>query len=241
MALGSLVDAGADADEVRALLDRLALPGWDLGFEEALRGGIACTRAIVRGDDVVVRTHGAISALIEDAALPPRVTDRALARLPGARQRRVRPAPSAARPGALPRGRWARRHRRHRRDGSRARGARRRHRHRLGRGHRDRDRAQRPRVAAQPRTGDRALARGRADVRPRRQPGAHDADRCRHTGRALHVVRADARHDDHSIGLRWRNRRDARPAQLHPGRDRTAGAARRGIRTAGARARDESR
>ena len=79
MALGSLVDAGADADEVRTLLGRLALPDWELGFEEALRGGIACTRAIVGGgNDVVVRTHGAISALIERAALPPRVTERAL-------------------------------------------------------------------------------------------------------------------------------------------------------------------
>ncbi|HSZ36920.1 MAG TPA: nickel pincer cofactor biosynthesis protein LarC [Acidimicrobiales bacterium] len=78
MALGSLVDAGADVDEIRTLLDRLALPGWDLSFVEALRGGIACTRAIVRGDDVVVRTHGSISALIEDAGLPPRVTERAL-------------------------------------------------------------------------------------------------------------------------------------------------------------------
>ncbi len=78
MALGSLIDAGADAAEVRALLDRLRLPGWDLTFEEGRRGGIACTRAVVRGDDVVVRTHGAISALIEDAALPPRVTERAL-------------------------------------------------------------------------------------------------------------------------------------------------------------------
>ncbi|HEY1650534.1 MAG TPA: nickel pincer cofactor biosynthesis protein LarC [Acidimicrobiales bacterium] len=80
MALGSLVDAGADADEVRAILNRLALPGWDLSFEEGLRGGIACTRALVRGDDdVVVRTHGAISAMIEDAALPARVAERALA------------------------------------------------------------------------------------------------------------------------------------------------------------------
>ena len=78
MALGSLVDAGADTDEVRTLLERLDLPGWDLRFEEELRGGIACTRAIVRGDDVVVRTHAAISALIEGAALPPRVTERAL-------------------------------------------------------------------------------------------------------------------------------------------------------------------
>ena len=48
-------------------------------LEEGLRGGIACTRAVVSGDDVVVRTHGAIAALIEAAALPPRVTERALA------------------------------------------------------------------------------------------------------------------------------------------------------------------
>jgi pyridinium-3,5-bisthiocarboxylic acid mononucleotide nickel chelatase len=79
MALGSLIDAGADADEVRALLDRLELPGWELRVEEGLRGGIACTRAIVRGDDVVVRTHVAIAALIEEAALPTRVAERALA------------------------------------------------------------------------------------------------------------------------------------------------------------------
>ena len=78
MALGSLVDAGADADEVRALLDRLTLPGWELRFEEGLRGGLACTRAVVGGDDTVIRTHGAIVALIAAAALPPRVTARAL-------------------------------------------------------------------------------------------------------------------------------------------------------------------
>ncbi len=79
MALGSLVDAGADVDEVRGLLDRLALPGWDLQFEEGMRGGVACTRAVVAGDDVVVRTHGSIAALIAEAALPPRVAQRALA------------------------------------------------------------------------------------------------------------------------------------------------------------------
>ena len=79
MALGSLLDAGADVDEVRMLLRRLALPGWDLRVEEGIRGGIACTRVHVSADDVVVRTHAAISALVADAALPPRVTERALA------------------------------------------------------------------------------------------------------------------------------------------------------------------
>ncbi len=78
MALGSLIDAGADVDEVRGLLHKLELPGWQLRVEEGMRGGIACTRAVVGGDDVVVRTYAAIVALIEEAALPARVARRAL-------------------------------------------------------------------------------------------------------------------------------------------------------------------
>jgi uncharacterized protein (DUF111 family) len=67
MALGSLLDAGADLAEVRLLLGRLALPGWELTVEQSLRGGLACTRALVRGDDeVVVRTHAHITGLITD-------------------------------------------------------------------------------------------------------------------------------------------------------------------------------
>ena len=79
MALGSLLDAGADLDEVRGLLRRLELPDWELEVDEALRGGVACTRVQVRGDDRVARPHSAIVALIEDATLPARVTARALA------------------------------------------------------------------------------------------------------------------------------------------------------------------
>ena len=79
MALGSLVDAGADVQEIRGMLDRLALPGWDLRIEEGRRGGIACTRVVVTGRDDSGRTHGAIKAMIEDAALPSRVAERALA------------------------------------------------------------------------------------------------------------------------------------------------------------------
>jgi uncharacterized protein (TIGR00299 family) protein len=80
MALGSLIDAGADVKEIHLLLERLALPGWELQIEEALRGGVACTRVVVRGtDDAVVRTHAHIAGLITEAGLPPRVTDRALA------------------------------------------------------------------------------------------------------------------------------------------------------------------
>jgi pyridinium-3,5-bisthiocarboxylic acid mononucleotide nickel chelatase len=79
MALGSLIDAGADVNEIRGILNRLALPAWDLQIEDDMRGGIACTRAVVAGRDVVVRTHSAITSMIEDAALPPRVAQRALA------------------------------------------------------------------------------------------------------------------------------------------------------------------
>ena len=79
MALGALVDAGADAGEVGALLDRLHLPGWELRFEEGIRGGVACTRALVSARDDRPRTHAAVVAMIEDAALPERVAARALA------------------------------------------------------------------------------------------------------------------------------------------------------------------
>ncbi len=80
MALGSLIDAGADLKEIRQLLDRLSVPGWELRTEESLRGGLACTRALVHGnDDGTVRTHAHIAHLITEATLPQRVTERALA------------------------------------------------------------------------------------------------------------------------------------------------------------------
>jgi uncharacterized protein (TIGR00299 family) protein len=80
MALASLLDAGADLAEVRSLLGRLDLAGWDLQVESALRGGVSCLRAVVRGDDdVVVRTHAHIAALISAASLPKRVEGRSLA------------------------------------------------------------------------------------------------------------------------------------------------------------------
>ena len=80
MALGSLIDAGAEFDEVMRLLERLPLGGWALERESVLRGGIAGTRAVVTvTDSVVVRTHAHIVGLIEEARLPRRVTHRALA------------------------------------------------------------------------------------------------------------------------------------------------------------------
>lgn len=84
MALGSLLDAGADLDEVLNLLHRIPLDGWGLEVEEVLRGGMACTRALVTvtgtsaPSDDVGRTHARIAELVNLARLPERVTDRTL-------------------------------------------------------------------------------------------------------------------------------------------------------------------
>lgn len=80
MALGALVDAGADPDEVRKLLARLPVGGWELQFEPVLRCGIAATRAQVHAPETgVVRTAAHIAGLVEEARLPDRVARRALA------------------------------------------------------------------------------------------------------------------------------------------------------------------
>lgn len=79
MALGSLLDAGADFTEVLNLLERLPFSGWHLSTEPVLRAGIAATSAVVEvTDDVIVRTHSHIVGLVEEARLPPRVARRAL-------------------------------------------------------------------------------------------------------------------------------------------------------------------
>jgi uncharacterized protein (TIGR00299 family) protein len=80
MALGSLIDAGADLDELRGLLERLPVSGWRLEVEPVQRSGIAATRALVRAvDDGVVRTYAHISALVDEGRLPDRVRARAQA------------------------------------------------------------------------------------------------------------------------------------------------------------------
>jgi uncharacterized protein (TIGR00299 family) protein len=80
MALGALIDAGADPDEVRNLLGRLPVEGWTLEVEPVLRGGIAATKAHVRVQETgVIRTAAHIAGLVEEARLPERVARRALA------------------------------------------------------------------------------------------------------------------------------------------------------------------
>jgi uncharacterized protein (TIGR00299 family) protein len=80
MALGSLIDAGADPAEIRSLLRRLPVSGWELEVEPVLRCGIAATKAHVRAPETgVIRTASHIAGMVEEAHLPERVARRALA------------------------------------------------------------------------------------------------------------------------------------------------------------------
>jgi pyridinium-3,5-bisthiocarboxylic acid mononucleotide nickel chelatase len=80
MALGALLDAGADIDVVRAAIGRLPIEGWSLGQTKTQRNGIGGTQALV---DVVDTAHDRsfadIRAMLRDAGLPDRVHARALA------------------------------------------------------------------------------------------------------------------------------------------------------------------
>ena len=80
MALGSLVDAGADLGEVQAMLERLPVNGWEVEAEPVLRCGLAATKVHVRVEETsVVRTAAHIAGLIEEGRLPDRVRRRSLA------------------------------------------------------------------------------------------------------------------------------------------------------------------
>src|SRR5437764_301510 len=80
MALGSLVDAGADLDEIRRILERLPVGGWALEADAVLRAGVAATKVHVHTrEDGVVRTYAHISGIVDEARLPDRVRDRAQA------------------------------------------------------------------------------------------------------------------------------------------------------------------
>ena len=80
MALGALIDAGADVDEIRSLLKTLPVSGWDLETESVLRSGIAGTKVHVHTEaDPPARTAADVIGIISDANLPERVHRRALA------------------------------------------------------------------------------------------------------------------------------------------------------------------
>jgi uncharacterized protein (TIGR00299 family) protein len=71
MALGALVDAGADPNALREALASLPLEPFSVDFEGTDAGGIHATRALVRSEAAgVIRTYANIRALLEQATLP---------------------------------------------------------------------------------------------------------------------------------------------------------------------------
>lgn len=80
MALGALIDAGVDVDEVRSMLGRLPLSGWSLETESVLRSGIAGTKVHVHTEaSPPARSAAIVAQIVADAKLPDRVHRRALA------------------------------------------------------------------------------------------------------------------------------------------------------------------
>src|SRR5436309_396408 len=78
MALGALVDAGADQDEIRAALDALPIEPFGVEFQEVETGGIRATRgAVTSGVSGVIRTYASIRILLDRAALDPGVRNTA--------------------------------------------------------------------------------------------------------------------------------------------------------------------
>ena len=128
MALGSLLDAGADLDEVRAVLTGPAVRRLGpRGRSRSCATGSPPPTSIVRTDETgVVRTHAHIAGLLTEARLPERVrraplaTFSALAEVEGRLHRRPPAQVHFHELGGH------RRHRRHRRHLRRPRGARRR-------------------------------------------------------------------------------------------------------------------
>lgn len=80
MALGSLIDAGADVEAVRSTLKSLPATGWSIETETTQRAGVRATRVLVEvaEDDHIVRTYRTIKAMLQSAELPPRVLTRSL-------------------------------------------------------------------------------------------------------------------------------------------------------------------
>jgi uncharacterized protein (TIGR00299 family) protein len=80
MALGSLVDAGADLAEIERELAALPVGGWALEERAVQRGGLSATQVVVHvRESSVVRTHAHIVGIITEARLPERARRRALA------------------------------------------------------------------------------------------------------------------------------------------------------------------
>jgi hypothetical protein len=71
MALGALVDAGADGDGIRERLTALPIEPFELTFERVETGGIGAMRAAVdTADSAVIRTYSSIRQVLDAADLP---------------------------------------------------------------------------------------------------------------------------------------------------------------------------
>jgi uncharacterized protein (TIGR00299 family) protein len=71
MALGALVDAGADLEDIAARLSRLPLEPFEIETEDVETHGMHALRVHVRtGPGSVVRTYANIRGLLDDAGLP---------------------------------------------------------------------------------------------------------------------------------------------------------------------------
>ena len=224
MALGSLIDAGADLDEIRLLLDRLSLPGWELHG----RGGAPGRRGLHAGpgagrDDDTVRPHPADIVGAHHRGRPAAAGDRAGAgRLPSGWPRSSRRCTDARSIEVHFHevGR-ARRHHRHRRHRRRARGARRRRGHGVAGGHRNRHGPRRRTASSpirrRPRSGCSRASRPtgappRWSSPPRPAPRSLAALSTSFGPMPAMVVAAS--------GFGGGAERDRGAAQLHPGRHR---------------------
>lgn len=71
MALGALIDAGADLDLIRKGLSGLAVEPFDLEVEQVESGGLRATKVHVRAPDAtVIRTYANIRSLLDLAEMP---------------------------------------------------------------------------------------------------------------------------------------------------------------------------
>src|SRR5258705_2155170 len=78
MILGALLDAGVSVEQLRAELQGLNVPGWELSTEKVWKNGMAATYAKVRTQDTTThRSLSTILGLIEKSTLTPAVQNRA--------------------------------------------------------------------------------------------------------------------------------------------------------------------
>ena len=71
MALGALIDAGADIGAIRTGLQGLPIEPFDLDVESTETGGLAATKVLVRASTVgVIRTYASVRSLLDRAEIP---------------------------------------------------------------------------------------------------------------------------------------------------------------------------